>query len=67
MATTTYQTTVTATINGQPITIQTLAVTVPATKTAAWVKGWAEKKARIENRAHRAGALVTEAWVIPTA
>ncbi|MFI1580041.1 hypothetical protein [Embleya sp. NPDC020630] len=62
---TTYQTIVTTEIDGQPVTIQTVAVTVPAAKTAAWVKGWAEKKARIENRAYRAAALVTEAWIIP--
>lgn len=59
---TTYQTVVTTEIDGTPVTLQTL--TIQTTRSIAWVKGYAEKHLRINDREMRHANLTVEAWTV---
>lgn len=65
MAATTYQTIVTTVVDGEPITVQTLAV--QTSRSPEWVAHYAETRVRMTRRDLRHAALTAEAWVAPVA
>jgi hypothetical protein len=65
MAATTYQTIVTLVVDGEPVTVQTLAV--QTSRSLEWVIGFAEKHLRINRPDLRDADLTAEAWAAPVA